>query len=484
MADVTNSPEHRESEAKGSFADRLTFWLVTAMVVLAPLPDGSVASVWIDIWLAVAAIAVIVGGWQKVGWGGALIVAGLAVVLCAYSLVVFLQLQSPGPTPLPIWGEASALLGTELSPRSVTVREAPLYFLGRPLLAGLVLMAGMRVGANRAHARTVLRAVLISATLYGIVGLVGLLFSLDDLRPEDQFGALTAFFISKNTTATYLGSAFLIGFALLFVKAARNLREHRRILAIFQGDDRREMLLVATCTGLLLLLLPLTQSRAGLMLTLAIVLGALMSLLPYLRRRDISRLAFVGIGLLSLVYAVVGDGWRERLSRVDAGADARWPAYGMMWDAAWQQPWLGVGLGSFSQSFPPIRTADIDAVRTFNIGHSTPLEIMFEGGIPLGIVVVLFVLLCGAVLLRGAINRPADPCILAALLVGLLGCLHSSIDFSLQIPGYLIVCLTVVGLGLGRSFLPRQEVGAWRRRVRRRGEKEDEAAEKPATAAV
>jgi hypothetical protein len=48
---------------------------------------------------------------------------------------------------------------------------------------------------------------------------------------------------------------------------------------------------------------------------------------------------------------------------------------------------------------------------------------------------------------RGGILVPA-----AALAVAVIAVLHSLIDFSLQIPGYAIVALSLIGAGVAQSF--------------------------------
>ena len=47
----------------------------------------------------------------------------------------------------------------------------------------------------------------------------------------------------------------------------------------------------------------------------------------------------------------------------------------------------------------------------------------------------------------------------AALAVAILAVLHSLIDFSLQIPGYAIVALSLIGAGLAQSFPSREVPG-------------------------
>jgi O-antigen ligase len=85
--------------------------------------------------------------------------------------------------------------------------------------------------------------------------------------------------------------------------------------------------------------------------------------------------------------------------------------------------------------------------------HNTLLEIAADMGVPLaGLVGVLWIVIF-AVLFRGALVRKRGLITpVAALAVASLAVLHSLIDFSLQIPGYAIVALSLIGAGLAQSF--------------------------------
>lgn len=459
-----------DSRARRGIADRIGFWLFAFMVVLAPVPDGSVALIWIQLWTLVATLAVLLLSYRDVSRGVLALIVGLLVVLAGYGLVAWLQSLSPGPAPLAIWGEASKILEMGIDPLSSSIRNTPFLFLGRPLLAALVLTAAMVIGTDRRRAGILLRAIVIAACVYGLIGLAGLLFTIDELRPYDQGGALTTFFLNKNTTATYLGSAFLIVFALLLPRAQALLREHRPLTLMYSGERAGGRIALSAAGLFLLALLPLALSRAGLMLTLFVALAAVASRLRFTRGGGVLRVAIGIMTVLAFIYALSGESWRERQARVGFDSLGRLDAYQAMLDAAQQHPWLGLGLGSFTQSFAQFRTADLGFAGVFDIGHSTPIELIFEAGYPLALLVFAFVGACAAVLARGILRRPSDSIILAALLVGVLGLLHTSFDFPLQIPGFLIIYLTVVGMGLARSFLPREErKETMRRKVARRG---------------
>ncbi|QRG05908.1 O-antigen ligase family protein [Xanthobacter dioxanivorans] len=458
------TPAPARSTRKRSLLDRVAFGLFLVMVFFAPVPDGSVAFFWVEIWAAVAALVLLLASYRYVGRGHVLLLAGLVLVLAVYGLVALLQSISPGPSPLAIWAKASELLNIPLAPLSGSIVMSPLQFLGRPLLAALVLVAGIVLGCDSQRANVLLRMVVYAACIFGLIGYAGKLLSVEGMTPFNQGGALTAFFINKNTTATYLGSAFLAALAMLMAPFIRRIREGYPLLGEGAGKALSGAFGIAIAAVLLLLLLPLTQSRAGLLLTVLIAAAAIGWRIR-LQGRALGAAAIGGVVLLAVVLASSGDVWRLRQARLNVETDGRWQAYALMWDAIAQRPALGYGLGSFEESFPQFRDANLETSGRFNIGHSTPIELAFEGGLPLALVVVGFVLLLCGVLVRGAIRRPSDPYILAALLVGLLGVLHSSVDFSLQITGYLIVCLAVVGFGLGRAFLPREDFS--RRRLRR-----------------
>lgn len=451
-----------------SLPDRIGFWFFLAMVILAPVPDGSVALLWIQVWTGFATVAVLLISYRDVSRGAALLLGGLLVVLAAYGLVAYLQSISPGPAPLAMWSEAGKILGVEIAPLSGSVRHSPLLFLGRPLLAALVLTAAIVIGPDRQRAGQVLRAIVGAACLYGFIGFVGFVSDSDSLRPYDQEGALTTFFLNKNTSAIYLGSAVLIVLAMLLPSALAAARENKPLSSLFRGEGSRRRVIAAAAGLFVLVLLPLTLSRAGLILTVLVGLGAVVSKLRLRKRASIWKVAFAIFVLFSLIYGLSGGAWRERQIRIGFDTLGRLDAYGMMLGAVAERPLIGYGLGSFAESFPKFRTEDLGTSAVFDIGHSTPVELIFEGGYPLAFVVFAYVLACGALLVRGAMRRPNDPFILAGLLVGIAGLVHTSFDFPLQIPGFLIIYLAVVGMALGRSFLPAEERKVVRKRMSRR----------------
>jgi O-antigen ligase len=117
-------------------------------------------------------------------------------------------------------------------------------------------------------------------------------------------------------------------------------------------------------------------------------------------------------------------------------------------------PWFGTGQGTFAYAFPAYRSPNISMWGVWDIAHNTLLEVASDMGIPIATLVVIAWLVVFAVLIRGALVRRRDLVIpVAALAVAILAVLHSLIDFTLQIPGYAIVAMALIGAGLAQSLL-------------------------------
>ena len=116
-------------------------------------------------------------------------------------------------------------------------------------------------------------------------------------------------------------------------------------------------------------------------------------------------------------------------------------------------PWFGTGQGTFAYAFPAYRSPNVSIWGVWDIAHNTLLEIAADMGVPIAALVVVAWIVVFAVLVYGARVRRSNRVIpVAGLAVAVLAVLHSLIDFSLQIPGYAIVALSLIGAGLAQSF--------------------------------
>jgi O-antigen ligase len=103
----------------------------------------------------------------------------------------------------------------------------------------------------------------------------------------------------------------------------------------------------------------------------------------------------------------------------------------------------------------------------WDYAHSTILEIAVEMGIPVAAMVVIAALASLFILARAAVKSEGRSRRSLAAIVGItvLSYLHSMIDFSLQIPGYLVLFGVLLGCGLARASAAPTEAGAMRLRV-------------------
>ena len=152
------------------------------------------------------------------------------------------------------------------------------------------------------------------------------------------------------------------------------------------------------------------------------------------------------------------------LQLMGGGVNARFDAQGAADEgrlATWREtlrliadhPWFGTGEGTFVWSFPSYRSADVSMRGVWDHAHSTLLELAADMGIPFATLLTLVWILIFAVLIRAVWVRRRDLLVpTCALSIATLANTHSLIDFSLQIPGYSIPALALIGVGLARSL--------------------------------
>jgi O-antigen ligase len=188
--------------------------------------------------------------------------------------------------------------------------------------------------------------------------------------------------------------------------------------------------LISSCLGLLvaILLLVANRQKAGfwpIMLIAAVALAATLVLVSHMGR----------IGSQGLI------------------DDDRWSVYEFCIEAIRQRPLLGSGVGTFADIFPSLRTKTFSGSGVWDYAHSTILEIAVEMGIPVAAAMVAAAVSSVLILARAAVGREGRSRGWLAAITGIavLSYLHSLVDFSLQIPGFMILFGILIGCGLGRA---------------------------------
>lgn len=207
----------------------------------------------------------------------------------------------------------------------------------------------------------------------------------------------------------------------------------------------------ATVLALLFFTIALTRGRGT---AIALALALLIFVLLHARRTAPRYLLLVvGLWLTAYVAAnlVLGGAWGERFATLTAPHEAATPRL-LIWSGAWemalQHPWLGIGLGTYYQAWPPFRDPS-DQSLGFYV-HNDYLQLWIETGLP-GLLLLLAVLLSATVMFvrycrRADVDRFARSeaiglwCGLAAVAA------HSFVDFNF----YILSISLLAGLALGR----------------------------------
>jgi O-antigen ligase len=440
-------------------ADRGSCALFYLVVALAPLPLGSTEPAMVAIWCVVLGATVILASVLEIRTPQ-LVFIGLAAVLALMYGVVLHEQLSVHPwfaSPHPIWKETAETLQVPIEPSVSIARNQSLFAIGAPLAALLSFLSGLLVGANRRRAHQLLNVMAWSGVAYAIYGVA---FALVDpatgifrVRPIP----LTSTFVNRNTAAVYFGACSVIWLLLVCERIRQRVLDERsnRERINHQQLWLVQFVLLLTMMVICLLATFMTGSRAGVSVSL---LGFVVAVVAFFYhdlagRRGVFIAVGAGCGLALLTLYFLAGNVVARFFEAGVIDHNRLSLYRSTLRMIADRPWFGTGLGTFASAFPAYRSDDISMYGVYDRAHSTLLELAAEAGLPLASIVVIGWMIAFGVLAHGVRTRRRYRIIpAAALSVGLLAALHSLVDFSLQIPGFAIVVLGLLGVGVAQSF--------------------------------
>jgi O-antigen ligase len=438
---------------------RASYLLLLSVVLLAPLPFGSVEALWVTAWCVLLAVSV---GLFDVRHIPSLELRPLLPFLALGALFLGLaaaQALLP-PWPMAWWTGGAPPTGAFPRPSAAAGNVSTPWLSLGPALAGLMsFIASYVVSTDPGRAERLLKAIGLSGAAYAAYGIASLLIDPSSIlwaEKKAYVGYLTGTFINRNTAATYFGSCAILWLSLSLSQVQQQLRASRHSSGASWADLRPTRALMGSLSGFLVCLVALflTASRAGILLSAAILVGVL----ALFFRRSFPRgarsiLAIAGLFMVAaLALEFMGGLVALRIASSGLVDEARWLTYTATLAAILDNPWLGTGLGTFTEVFPAYRPAELSTTGRWDHAHSSPLQLALELGIPF--FVAAFAVWTHALirLVRGALSRRRGVKFpVAAAGVLLLGTLHSVVDFSLQIPGYAIVFAAVVGCGLAQA---------------------------------
>jgi O-antigen ligase len=440
--------------------DRAACALLYLVLVIAPLPLGSTEPATVALWCVVLGVAVVLASLLELRTPQLVFIGLVAVLAAAYGLVLHEQLATHPwfASPHPIWKEASEMLGVPIAPSVSIVRNQPLFAVGAPLAGLLSFLCGLMLGASRRRAHQLLIVIACSGVAYAIYGIALALVDPATMELRGRPIPLTSIFINRNTAADYFGACSVIWLLLISSRIRRRIRTGPADRDSKRGDNlplwSAYLMLLLTMMFTCLLATFMTNSRAGVALSfLSFVIAVVAYLYRDLPGRRGVFLAGAAGGALALLLVPFLAG--NVVARFSEGFmdHTRISLYRSTLRMIAEHPWFGTGLGTFAWAFPAYRSDDISMYGIYDRAHNTVLEIAAEAGVPIATLVVIGWTIIFGVLAHGVRTRRRDRIIAAAALaVGLLAALHSLVDFSLQIPGFAIPLLSLLGAGVAQSF--------------------------------
>jgi O-antigen ligase len=448
-------PQSRLRQALSS----IQLWATIAALILAPLFFGSVDRFWVASWTIVLSISVLFGTAKGMNIGQLRLLYAFLAIASAYAIVAVIQIIPNLIVWLddPIWSRASDLLGLNLPSRISSRAEIPPIAIGHFLLVVTSFINGFFVGTSRRESDLLTALARYSILLYSIYGLLALVFTPNMLlwaQKTAYYGSLTASFVNHNTAATFVAMGAIMWLCLALATLRSLQFSSLRVLLLSQSNEYvalRFILRSAAALSCFLALL-LTRSRGGL---ICFCFGLLVAIGSIIAGRLKVRSWYI-LACACAVVALVFD-WLTQTGRIGSEGlldYGRSTVYENCIAAIRQRPLLGSGVGTFADLFPSVRSPDLSMWGVWDYAHSTILEVAVEMGIPITAIIAFAAIASFLILLRSTLRSKDRRRTSFAAMTGIavLAYLHSIIDFSLQIPGFLIVFWILLGCWLAQSF--------------------------------
>ncbi|KRR03134.1 O-antigen ligase family protein [Bradyrhizobium valentinum] len=439
-------------------ASSVHLWITVLVLVLAPLFFGSVDLFWIAVWTILLSTSALCGVVAPMSSSQSRVLLGFLALCGVYALVAVVQVVPDAISQLNdlSWHRANEILNLNALPRISSRAEIPPIAAGHFLLFTTSFVSAFCLGVSQRNFEIIVRFAQYSILAYVAYGLAAFAFTPNTVlwAPKLAYqGSLTATFINRNTAATFVGAGVILWSCSAFFSIQSFQFSSLRLLLLSKlNEDLAFKIILRSAAALMCFFaLLLTGSRAGLICT---CFGLMVAIILMVANRRKARFWFIAVSVSAAIALVV-----LLLSRmgqiVTRGLldEARWSVYEFCVEAVRQRPLLGAGVGSFADLFPSLRTNDFSSGGVWDYAHSTILEIAVEMGIPVAAMVVIAALASFFILARAALmSKDRSRSSLAAIAgIVVLSYLHSLVDFSLQIPGYLIVFGILLGCGLARA---------------------------------
>jgi O-antigen ligase len=455
--------------------------LLTAIVLLAPLPVGSNRGaawmLWAMILFAAGGVGVIamtlisrdkpLRMWRFLP----LVVPVLAAI--GWGLLQALPLAGY----LPHFLRALPASGTDAPSTLSLAPQATLIACLRMFSSVVFFLLMIEVSGRLERARAIGWTIYGGVVLHAIWGIIALKF-LGDVyfwgTKSDYVGSATGTFVNRNSYATFLGMGAVLGMAMIMELARRPRMRHPDGVRLTSPES---LTLATLWVSLSLVVITIfaTQSRMGLAVsTVGMLMVWLLSpraeglvpaaVRPRRRKKALSpwmRRAGIGVAvILAFVIALftIGDATLNRALFVENSSDTRLSLYVQVLEMIAQRPLTGYGLDAFPAAYELFHSPPVASTVFWDYTHSSYLMLWVELGLIFGTLPILAgarVLWRLARLLHRRKHDVALP--IAALAAFVLAALHSLVDFSLEMQANIFLLLALLALGISRRE-PRREL--------------------------
>lgn len=460
-------------------ADEGVVSLFFLLLLVAPLPMGANRDwAWspMTVIVGVLAVAGSVGLGTRRGLdvmpGEGRFLALLILCFGAMLCVGFLQFSSLAPTTAStaFYMRAAKILGYSHSPVPTLAVDTSLKVLMKCTACGLIFAVARACCVDRRRARQLLMVLMVSALLVAIYGFLGTAYhscfvgsflkKQGDYMPEFDRCVMSGTFVNSNSFGCFLGMALVAAIALIF-GYARSPRRRRQ--DVYEDEVAQPLdwvtlprVIMAAMAVVFAGGLMLSASRAGFaataasvaMLVVLLVRGRLNS------SRQLAKLVLVAAIASSFLVLLAGGVFLQKVALLpEAGNINRLVIWETTLKAIKESPWLGWGLGSFADIYAVMQPPEIPMAN--DKAHSTPLETILELGIPGGLMAIAAVVLPWIVAARAAWRRRRHRYLPAAAFAAAgVAIMHSTIDFSLQMPAIGFFVSALLGMGWAQAFAP------------------------------
>ena len=266
-------------------------------------------------------------------------------------------------------------------------------------------------------------------------------------------------FANRNAMASFIGMGLVMGAALalnamLRGRPSRPGRGRAWMHGLIAGGGMMHVLILLAL-ALALMALMATGSRMGVAssLTALALSAALIARKRGISMRAIALSGAIGAALFAISLPWLGPYLFERALFALPDGSRRFAFYGQVLEMIGARPLLGYGLDAFPIAYEQVHRPPVSPDLVWSRAHSTYLALWSEAGIVAGSLPLAIMALWAWRMARALRRRRRDYALIAAALGALaLAALHSSLDFSFEMPANAYLLLAMLALGIARSL--------------------------------